>query len=65
MNPWLTAVFVNLFLGSTLEILDVYSDRLKVLNEVEKLKAKLSKQPDSTKRSKVTFFIDQKNLNLP
>ena len=40
----------------------MYSDRLKVVNEVEKLKAKLSKQPlsDTTKRSKVTSFIAQK-----
>ncbi|CAB4003604.1 Hypothetical predicted protein [Paramuricea clavata] len=39
----------------------MYSDRLKVVNEVEKLKAKL-KQPlsDATKRSKVTSFIAQK-----
>jgi hypothetical protein len=45
-----------------LEILDVYSDRLKVVNEVENLKAKLSKQPlsDSTKTSMVTSFIAQK-----
>ena len=45
-----------------MEILDVYSDRLKVVNEVENLKEKLSKQPlsDSTKRSKVTYFIAQK-----
>ncbi|CAB4003764.1 Hypothetical predicted protein [Paramuricea clavata] len=40
----------------------MYSDRLKVVNEVEKLKAKLSKQPlsDATKKSKVTSFIAQK-----
>ncbi|CAB4036926.1 Hypothetical predicted protein, partial [Paramuricea clavata] len=40
----------------------MYSARLKVVNEVEKLKAKLSKQPlsDSTKRSKMTSFIAQK-----
>jgi hypothetical protein len=45
-----------------LEIVDVYSDRLKVVKEMEKLKAKLSKQPlsDSTKTSKVTYFIAQK-----